>query len=234
MICVPIFESTTEAAIEAMKEAAEVADALELRLDGMPNADIEALMAARPKGKSLIATVRRVPEGGAYGYEDEKRVELLIRAAELGANFVDIELACGPEMIARLREHKGKAHLIVSWHNFMITPKRAVLRRVIKDAFAAGADVAKVVPFGREAADNGRILEVVASAVREKKPVIGFCMGEAGRFSRLGTLFMGGLLTFAYVRQNRATASGMFSVEETKRYLAEFGYLPGKPPSRKH
>ena len=115
MICVPIFESTTEAAIEAMKEAAEQADVLELRLDAMPKPDIEAMMAARPKGKSLIATVRRVPEGGAYAYEDDQRVELLIRAAEQGASFVDIELACGPEMIARLRERKGKARLIVSW-----------------------------------------------------------------------------------------------------------------------
>jgi 3-dehydroquinate dehydratase type I len=225
MICVPVFEQTTEAAVEAMAEAAEQADIIELRLDAMASPDIEALLAARPQ-KPVIVTARRLDEGGAYSFPDQQRIDLLARAAELGADYIDIELRTLAKFRQQLLERKASASLIVSWHSFMDTPDHTTLRRQVHQAFEAGADVCKLIPYARAIEDNGRLLEVVAETARSGQRIIGFCMGELGRFSRVATLFMGGLLTFASLRQSRAVAPGMPSLEELKRYLTEFHFRP--------
>ena len=231
MICIPVLEISLEAAIEAMKEAALEGDVIELRLDAMRSPDVEALLAARPN-KPLIATVRSADEGGVWPFEPQQKVELLAKAAELGADYVDIELRQGPEIIKQLAERKGRASLIVSWHYLLDTPDLRTLRRRLREAFAAGADVCKLVTLARTSEDNRRLLQVVDEASRRGQKVIGFCTGDLGRFSRVATLFMGGLLTFAYLRPSVAVAPGMLSVEEMKRYLAEFHYeQPGRPCS---
>jgi 3-dehydroquinate dehydratase type I len=223
MICIPVIEPTTEAATLAMKEASTHGDVIELRLDAMRSPDLPALLAGRP-GNPIIATLRSVDEGGGYSGEPEAKVELLAKAAELGADYVDIELRTGTEAVKELVARKGNAKVIASWHGFVDTPDRTTLRRHLREAFEAGADVCKIVPFARKAEDNGRVLEVVADASRRGKLVIGFCMGDLGRFSRVATLFMGGLLTYAYMREGRQVAPGMMSVTELKKYLADFGW----------
>jgi 3-dehydroquinate dehydratase type I len=225
MICIPVFEPTTEAAIEAMKEAAGQADIIELRLDAMPAPDVEALLAGRPQ-RPLIVTARRPDEGGSFSWPEKKKVDMLVKAAECGADYIDIELNTSPELRQQLIERKANAAVIVSWHNLMHTPDRTTLRRQVRLAFEAGADVCKIVTFARDFDDNGRMLEVVADAARRGKPIIGFCMGDLGKFSRIATLYMGGRLTFAHLRHNRAVAPGMPSVEELKKYLSDFNYLP--------
>jgi 3-dehydroquinate dehydratase type I len=222
MICVSIFEQTTEAAIAAMKEAAPQADLLELRLDAMAQPDLKALLAAKPR--PVIVSARTLEDGGHKIWKEPARLALLGEALQLGAEFIDIELRSGPEVIERLVKNKGPSGVIVSWHTFANTPKRPILRERMKAAFEAGADVCKLATLALSPLDNGRMLEVVATAAqREKKSVIGFCMGEKGRLSRIATLFMGGMLTYAYLRV--PLAPGMMSLEETRRLLTEFGYL---------
>lgn len=222
MICVTIFEKSNEAAIAAMKEAAPQADLLELRLDAIAQPDLKALLAAKPR--PVIVTARALNEGGRRAWKGPERLALLEEALQLGAEFIDIELRSGREVIEGLVKNKGASGVIVSWHSFVNTPKRTVLRKLMKEAFAAGADACKLVTLAQSPLDNGRLLEVVATAAqREKKSVIGFCMGEKGRLSRIATLFMGGMLTYAYLRV--PLAQGMMSLEETRRLLTEFGYL---------
>jgi 3-dehydroquinate dehydratase type I len=221
-----VFESDTKTAITAMEEAAQQADIIELRLDAMHQPDIDALMAARPTSRPIIVTARRPDEGGAFSWTDEKKIDMLARAAELGADYIDIELQTAEPMRRQLIDRKGAAKIIVSWHNYMFTPDRTTLRRQLRRSFEAGADVAKIVTFARESADVGRMLEVVADHSRRGKQVIGFCMGEAGKLSRLATLWMGGFLTFAYLHRSTAVAPGMPSVEELLGYLNDFHFWP--------
>ena len=47
MICIPIAAATTAAAIERMERAAPLADCVELRIDRIPDADLERLLGAR-------------------------------------------------------------------------------------------------------------------------------------------------------------------------------------------
>lgn len=223
MICVTLLEPTIEKTIEAMKQAAEHADIIELRLDALRETiDLKALLEAKPK--PVIVAARPLDEGGSRTWKSPaERLELLHQAVELGADIVDVELRTGPQAIKQLVEKKKNSAILVSWHTFLNTPKRTILRARIKEAYAAGADICKLVTLAHDPLDNGRVLELVAtSALRERKHIIGFCMGELGRISRVATLFMGGMLTYCYL--DKPAAAGMFSVGEMKRLLAEYGF----------
>ncbi|MFH0810639.1 MAG: type I 3-dehydroquinate dehydratase [Pseudomonadota bacterium] len=224
MICIPIFESSTAAAVAAMKRAAERADIIELRLDALDSPDVAALLRERPS-IPLIATARRTDEGGGRNpLPEPERLEMLARAAELGADYIDVELATETALRSRLIERKGGAAVIISWHDFEATPGRDALKDTLRRCFDAGADVCKLVTMARRSADCATMLEVVAEAARSGRRVIGFCMGEAGRFSRLATLFMGGLVTYAYLPPGPVVAPGMLSLDELKQYLGALRY----------
>ena len=113
---------TTDAAIEKIERAAPLSDLVELRIDRIPGADLERLLAARRT--PVIVTNRRREEGGGFTGTEGERVELLKEAVRLGADYVDIETATDPALKLRLRETTvgTSAKLIVSWHDFSGTP----------------------------------------------------------------------------------------------------------------
>src|SRR4030095_11134962 len=90
-ICVAIRERTTEAAVSAAMRASEWADLVEIRADYIRNLDIRRLL--REKPCPIIFTLRGRSEGGVFSGPEKSRLEILLRAAEEGADYEDVEFS---------------------------------------------------------------------------------------------------------------------------------------------
>jgi len=113
MICIPITDVTSQEALRSVDRAARAADAIELRMDQIADGDLKLLIAQarRASGRTkIIVTCRRpeeaLPSAPPYSIRRVKnipraeKVRLLKQAIELGADFVDIELAEGDKLSA--------------------------------------------------------------------------------------------------------------------------------------
>ncbi|HRU04175.1 MAG TPA: shikimate dehydrogenase [Candidatus Brocadiia bacterium] len=214
-ICVSVVGESTDAMLGQMAQAAPHADILELRLDRVVNPDIARLINARTR--PVIATNRPVREGGQFRGSEEERVALLQQAAELGAEYVDIEL----DSAHRLRA-PSSCQRIVSHHDFERTP--ADLQAIYERLVAAGADIAKIAVMATDIRDNLRVFDLLRSASR---PVIALCMGELGRISRILAPKFGAWGVFASVAPGQEAAPGQIAAAELRK-LYRFSHISAK------
>lgn len=71
------------------RDAARLADLVELRLDGVSDPDVAGALQGRTR--PVIVTCRPVWEGGRFDGSEESRLRLLADALRLGAEFIDVE-----------------------------------------------------------------------------------------------------------------------------------------------
>jgi 3-dehydroquinate dehydratase type I len=227
-ICVSITAKTTREALVKMEEGFAQADMVELRIDGIQDANLPRLL-KHTQGEVLI-TNRVKEEGGAFTGTEKERVSILSEAVALGADYVDVELRTAPVLIAGLKKKiegcQGLTKLILSYHNFERTPSPKELRKRLDDGYAAGADIVKIVSRAREMADNLKVLGLIPYAQRKGKEIIAFCMGEKGKMSRVMAPLLGSYLTYASLNKGEVLAPGQMTVKELKKM---FGILNGKP-----
>lgn len=151
-----------------------------------------------------------------------KRSSHLYEAAVLaGAAYVDVNvfsfINLKKENQALLRSRRTK--IILSFHDYQMTPGTDALVKVYREAVAAGADIVKIVTTAETTADALRVLDLYkllkdGRMGRKKVPLIAFAMGDAGRFSRLEAHRQGAPFTYCALKQKYIVAPGMFTVEE--------------------
>lgn len=228
MICVSLTEQTVSALLHRMTETASRADVIEVRLDTLQHLDaqtIEVIMKSRPR--PLIFTNRAMTEGGAFRGREDERVEHLEEAAAAGADYVDLELMTEKALRDRLlgRARKAGTRVIFSYHDFRCTPPKGRLRRILDWQRGAGADIGKIVTMASDIRDVSRVLSLMGLSQDLNFPLIAFCMGEAGRASRVACLAMGAYLTYSSPSEGRETAPGQIPLEDL-RSIVDFLRLP--------
>ncbi len=196
----------------ALKTATPLADLFELRID-LIGPDWRQV-AARLK-KPWIACARRVDEGGKWKGKEAARIKELRDALGLGAAIIDIELAT-PSLADFVKQIKGKAQVLISYHNIKATPPSETLRQIVNRQLAAGADICKVVTTARTFADNLTVLDLVA-AFSPKNKIVAFAMGIKGQFSRILCPIAGGAFTYASVGQGKESADGQLTVKNLRQ-----------------
>jgi len=201
-------------ALIAIKKANRLADLIELRVDYLRNARLALLLQDRKK--SLIVTNRRKEEGGQYRGEERKRLSVLQEAIDLGADYVDVELATERSFLRGLIRNKKGTQVILSFHDFRRTPSPKELQRLFGQMVRLEADVTKIVSFARSWEDNLSILSLIPLAKARKQKIVAFCMGEKGKVSRLFSPFLGAAWTYASLNKSRASAPGQLTVRELK------------------
>ncbi len=194
-------------------------DVVEVRLDAMQQPDVAQLRAAI--ARPLLYTNRPEWEGGAYRGSEEQRLALLHQAALCGADYVDLELRAAPQqrhgLLASLVGRTGR--MIISWHDFSCTPPTETLADILARQADSGAHIGKIVTMAREPADVRRVLALLELAEQRRFPLIAFCMGAAGRVSRVATLALGGFMTYAAPDGATGTAPGQLSVSQLRGML---------------
>jgi 3-dehydroquinate dehydratase I len=207
-ICIPIVNLS-----QAIAPLELFADFFEVRIDLIGPKWRDVIPAL---DKPWIACNRRLQEGGKWTGTEEKRIQELLSALDLGASLIDVELgAPGVEKI--VKEIKGRAQVIVSYHNLQETPSVDRLRQMVINELAAGADICKVVTTAHNLKDNVAVLELVAAFPEVK--IISFAMGAAGQVSRVLSPLVGGYLTWASAADGSESAPGQITAEDaTKIY----------------
>ena len=203
-LCVPITEPDTDCALAAMQALPPEVDVVELRLDMMESWDLRRLCSARDR--PIIATNRPTREGGRCTDPESERLAVLRRAAEFGADYVDVEL----DAVAHLGHLPGPCRRIVSRHETGGTPSHLndLLRRILR----TDPDVAKIVVTARDAADVPPVLELLRRH-GAGRPLIALSMGEEGVASRVLAPKFGAFLTFASRDTGKESAPGQVTVE---------------------
>ncbi len=150
-------------------------------------------------------------------FNDDERLELFEMAAKAGAKYLDVELDSEENFLASIRNIRdtSAAELIVSFHNFELTPAMEVLESLLNDCFVAGADVAKIACRVYSPADSARLLSLYR--ITGRKIVIG--MGKTGKITRIAASLLGAEFTFASPGEGDATAEGQFSYDEMKEII---------------
>ena len=218
-ICVSIGGNDVDDTLADALRVEEEADIIEIRLDGLTKPEIAPFI-DRIK-KPLLFTNRPEWEGGLWCDAETKRLALLKQAISVHGAYVDIELRT--EQILRQEiinlAAKNKSKTIVSWHDFQSTPSAGQLENILHEQMESGADIGKIVTMAHDYADVLRVLSLQTMAHENDFSLIAFCMGEAGRISRLATLDLGGYMTYAAPESGKSTAPGQLSVSTLHHLL---------------
>ena len=213
MLAVALGPSTMAEACASLPRVREQADCVELRLDHFEEPFDLALLLRERGGLAVVATLRPPEEGGRSALPPEERLKALLRAAELGAEYVDLEWdAATVKAVAALRT--AGAQVIVSRHDFQRMPER--LGEIWWPRLAdLGADVVKVVGTAHDLRD---CLEVFRTFARADRPTIAIAMGQAGLLTRVLALRSEQcLLTYAALDDGSGTAPGQLTVGDMRR-----------------
>jgi 3-dehydroquinate dehydratase I len=196
--------------IVAARSAEKYVDFFEIRIDlvGDTWKDI-AIKLNRP----WIACNRRSADGGKWRGDETSRLNELVKAAQLGASFVDVELdSIDPEeTISKISKRAG---LLVSYHDLAGTPSLNTLKKIVDTQLDAGADICKVATTANHIEDNLIVLQLVKEFARIK--IISFAMGTQGLLSRVLNPLVGGYFTYASLEKGKESAPGQLTVQELK------------------
>ncbi len=211
MLCVTGREPSAEALRARLGRVAALApDALqEVRLDALAAAgdDLFAALAGQAgRGAGLLACCRSLPQGGRLPLEREERARRLLRAAEGGAAWVDLDYPDDLDLLSRFGG-AGGARTILSFHDFAGTP--AGLESVAAKMAAAGPDLVKIAVATADAAELPRLRRLARGLAR---PCLAVGMGLAGLLSRVRYPWFGSPWTYVAAEEAEGTAPGQLSL----------------------
>lgn len=191
-------------------------DVVELRLDLLGH--VPANDGLRALSVPLLATVRHPDEGGAKGIGNADRLALYEGAMDV-VQAVDVELASVRAM-SRVIEGARRAgrKVVLSVHDFEQVPPAARVRRLLRRAVDAGADVFKIAATPGKPSDIGVLLELLDAP---PIPVAVMGMGPFGKVSRLLLARCGSVLNYGWI--DRPAVEGQWSAPELRVRFDELG-----------
>ena len=207
MVCVSIQGKTRDEIYDILdRQDVEMA---EIRLDLCPLDDdaIEDLFGN--SDTPLIATCRA---GVEYTWaEAEHRLKL---AVESGARFVDLEIEAPAQVGKRLGKAAAEAGttFIRSYHNYECTPSVEEMEDMAEKCCKFGAEIVKIAVMARDEEDVKRVESMYECL--DPGRLVAFCMGEAGRQSRIDALKLGAPFSFAALDASESVAPGQWPLEE--------------------
>jgi 3-dehydroquinate dehydratase/shikimate dehydrogenase len=221
-VCTPITAKKTSEIPALIKKAEQLgADLAEIRLDYLESFD--GIEKAVENAKiPLIATNRQFEQGGKRKQDENERVKVLLKAANMGFSFVDLETTTLNIKTLMKKLKKNSVKTIISFHNFNETPSLKELRKIIASQIGMGADVCKLVTMAKSLNDNLTCLSLVAE-MSGKTPIICFAMGKLGVPSRVLSPVFGGYLTYTSLETGMETAPGQIGIEQLKEIYKHLG-----------
>lgn len=206
-ICAVIVNSD----LEAVEEVEPFVNLFEVRIDLIGDGWQELVKQLK---KPWIACNRSADEGGKWAKDDVRRIEELLRATELGADIVDIELRTRnlEEVIPLI---KKRAKCLLSFHELERTPPLDEMREIVQRQLAAGADICKIITTAQRFEDNLTVLQLISEFPNTK--IVSFAMGHLGLLSRILCSMVGGYFTYASIEKGRESAPGQITAGELRK-----------------
>lgn len=199
----------------ARREAEAGETFLEFRLDYLdhPERGPEAVCAFLTQFPECIvlATCRRHQNAGRFNGSIDEQIRILEAAVRNGAQAVDVEIETAEAAPDKLNALRGRARLLISYHNYEGTPQ---LDTVLNRLGRIPADAYKLVTTARKPSDNGRVLAVPRA--HAKTPLVVLAMGELGFPTRVLAQSYGCLYTYAAPMATDGTAAGQVSARQLR------------------
>ena len=246
MICTTIQNKTLEQIYEALEhcEMAEIrldrCHLTEKQIDELFSVDVPLVATCRvAEVAENEPALKDLPEQSRMIRAMQIAERRLVRAIEAGARYVDVELEAQKQMSKRVRQaaHENGTIFIRSYHDFEGTDSLEALKAIVEKCVYHGADMVKVVTMASSQADSDKVLALYdwcASYNDEKIAaladggLIAFCMGEAGRQSRLDCLRHGAPYTYAAISEAEAAAAGQWAADDMmKAVYGDYRFIGG-------
>ncbi len=242
MICTTIQNRNLEQIYEALEncEMAEIrldrCDITEKQIDELFSADVPLVATCRiAEVAQRTEALKDLPEQSRKIRAMQIAERKLIRAIEAGARYVDVELEAEKQMSKRVRQaaHENGTIFIRSYHDFEGTDSLEALKAIVEKCVYHGADLVKVVTTADAAEDAEKVLALYdwcrsysdeRIAALADGGLVAFCMGEAGKQSRLDCLKAGAPYTYAALTEDEAAAPGQWATADMKK--AVYGDFP--------
>ena len=201
--------------VEIQEAARQGARLIEIRLDFLAKApNFGRLLENRPC--PLVATVRRVEDGGRWNSSEEARIMLLRQAIVAGFDWVDLET----DIADTIPRYKA-VQRIVSYQNLREVP--ADLEVIYDRMCKQDADVVKLAVRAEQPADNLRLLELVKKNLR---PTVAVGLGDFGLPSRILGAKYGSPFTYAAFNRERGITPGLPSFDDL-RHIYHYEQING-------
>ena len=195
----------------AVKEIEPLVELFEVRIDLIGDGWPELV---KQLNQPWIACNRLADEGGGWGKSEASRIEELLKAVELGAEMVDIELRT-KNLGEVVKLIKKKAKCLVSSHELNGTPSLVEMKEIVYRQLEAGADVCKVVTTANSFEDNLTTLQLITEFHMVK--MVSFAMGPLGYVSRILCPLVGGYFTYASIEERKESAPGQITVRDLRK-----------------
>ena len=249
MICTTIINRNLQGVLSAL----ETCEMAEIRLDScdLSMKDIDEVfssdvpLVATCRIAELVAndpSLQDIPQQSREIKAMQKAERLLVRAIEAGARYVDVEIEAQKQMSKRVRNaaHENGTVFIRSYHDFTGTGEVEELRSMVEKCRYHGADMVKLVTTAHSQEDVDRVMSLYEWCNTEASGgvealadggLIAFCMGEAGRLSRVDCLKYGSPYTYAALSVEEAAAPGQWPASSMKeevygnfRFIGNIGH----------
>ena len=197
--------------LEAVREVEPFVDLFEVRIDLIGDGWQELVKQFK---KPWIGCNRSADEGGGWEGDEASRIEKLLKAIELGADIIDLELRT-TNLKQTMGLIKKRTKCMLSYHDLDKTPSLHDMKGIVRRQLEAGADVCKVVTTAQRFEDNLTILQLISEFPKAR--IVSFAMGPLGFASRVLCPLVGGDFTYASIEQGRESASGQITVSELRK-----------------
>jgi 3-dehydroquinate dehydratase/shikimate dehydrogenase len=227
-VCVPVCVRRASELPPSVERAAEVGDIVELRLDCLEPAELDAARAQlgpllESFDKPFVITYRPREQGGGVDLSLEERAAFwrgvprwLRGAAGRGRAFADVELdlleSAHAESLGALFENFT---VICSHHDFQETP--ADLERIYERMARTRANISKLATRANSITDSLALMRLLERGRREGREVIAVSMGATGVLTRVLAPAFGAFLTYGSLDAVQATAPGQIEASELRR-----------------
>ena len=223
VICIPVVAEEKEEIIDKIRELGrKKVPMIEWRADLFREVEdtqqVSEILEAVKDAVSdtvFLFTIRTVRQGGCGAMEEKTILYLNELAAKSGCvDLIDLEFfeATRPEKAIRRLQRMG-VKVIASHHDFQETPDNRILRMLLEQMEAGGADIAKLAVMPQTPADVLRLMELT-NEIRTQHPgllVVTMAMGGLGAVSRIGGELFGSCITFG--AQGETSAPGQLQAD---------------------
>lgn len=194
-------QSVEQMVSDMYQAKAQGADVVEVRLDYIknfqPRQDLETIL--RNKPLPVLIVYRPKWEGGQFEGDENKRLETLHLAKELGADYIDYELKVASDMEELTIDHNSGGKIIVSCYVNGMTSSEEYLSHLVARMQATGAPIIKLVTSATHITEVSQIFRMLSHC---QVPLIAYSVGERGLISQILSPKFGGFLVYGSMEGN--------------------------------
>ena len=238
-ICVPLVAASLQDLLTEAKFVAQLQpDFIEWRVDYFDAVeDISQVLTAYAALQEIIAdfplivTCRDYTEGGFRPLDTKVRLAILHSLLQTAQpDFIDLEYSIDSKKLQPLKTTAKQygVRVILSTHNFKMTPPSDVMVTTLTKMQAVGCDLVKMAVMPNSRQD---VLNLLAATLRSTEkyaqiPCITMAMSELGAISRIVGFYFGSAITFA--AGPKASAPGQLPFSQLKALLQSDVLFPRK------